>query len=84
MTDNIIRAWVLATDPDFGGSLDSDPDVLRKVGRQQRIPKSGVPYCYRSAKGYQVKIPDMPSKFFKELDDARTFVSLHVQIEEQP
>ena len=81
MTDQLIRAWVLATDPDFGGSLDYEPDTLRTVGAK-RTPASGVPYCYRIPGGWQVRIPGVKTRKFEidALDQARAFVALHVEL----
>ena len=80
MTDNIIRAWVLATDDDFGGSLDFDPDEPRTVGKR-RNPASGVPYCYKIPGGWQVRIPHVKTRKFEadDLAGAREFVAMHVE-----
>ena len=77
MTENIIRAWALAADEDFGGSLDGEKIT---VGRK-RTPASGVPYVYCYARGFQVKIPGVKTKCFPTIDLARDYVALHVVLE---
>jgi hypothetical protein len=68
MLDNLIRAWIAAADPDFGGSLDFYTPV---APRSRRIAGTGVRYCYPHRAGYQVKIPGIPSKMFYDLNEAR-------------
>ena len=75
MLDNIIRAWVAATDPDFGGSLD----FYTPAPHSQRAGQTGIRYCYPHRAGYQVKVPGIPSKMFYDLDEARAFVEEHTQ-----
>ena len=70
MTDNIIRAWVAAVDPDFGGSLD----FYTPTKRNHRTAQTGIRYCYPHRAGYQVKIPGVKSGMFHDLDEARAFV----------
>lgn len=81
MTDQLIAAWLLAADEDFGGSLDTPLEELRRPERG-RTPASGIPYCYRYKRGYQVKIPGVRSRCFPldALDAALEFVQLHVDL----
>lgn len=78
MTDNIIRAWVLAADDNFGGSLDYD----EPIPAQRPGPKaaSGVPYCYAYRDGWRVRIPGVQSKCFTTLKEARSYVALYVAL----
>ena len=62
MTDNLIRAWALAADEDFGGSLDYETPIMKP--HTGAVPASGVAYCYRYKRGWQVKIPGVRSKCF--------------------
>lgn len=80
MIDSIICAWIAATADDFGGSLDEHPSDVRDPGRGA-TPRSGVPYCYRFRKGWQVRIPGVRTQCFRtdELDAARDYVRLHVE-----
>ena len=70
MTDNIIRAWVAAADPDFGGSLD----FYTPTKRNQRTAQTGIRYCYPHRTGYLVKVPGIKSRMFYDLEEARAFV----------
>lgn len=80
MTDSIIRAWVLATDDDFGGSLDDMPPEPSRKPQVGGKPASGVPYCYKIPHGWQVRVPGVKTRKFDadDLDGARAFVALHV------
>lgn len=83
MTDSIIRAWALAADAEFGGSLDDPPKAIRRNIRLGAAPKSGVPYCYAVPGGWQVRIPDVKTRKFTDLAAARAFVALHVDLTEE-
>lgn len=80
MTDNILRAWALAADADFGGSLDDPPAAPIRLPHTGARPRSGVPYCYKIPTGWQVRIPGVKTRKFNAdaLPDARAFVALHV------
>jgi hypothetical protein len=80
MTDNIIRAWALAAEDDFGGSLDDVPPEPIRKPQNGGAAKSGIPYTYKHLRGYQTRIPGVKSRFFTadQLDQAREFVSFHL------
>ena len=81
MTDNIIRAWIAAADPDFGGSLgDEELEPLPPPRRELKwdASGSGIPYVYPHRNGYQFRPPGrykLRPKMFHDYDEARAYVA---------
>lgn len=78
MTDQLLHAWLLACDDDFGGSLDDEAPPPH-LGRTS---SSGIPYCYKIPTGWQVRIPGVKTRKFDagNLAGARALVALHVEV----